>query len=403
MAEIIGFTQRKLEGLTCPAGKDRVFFRDREIAKLVLQVTGSGTRTFYVYMKIEGRPRYIKLGYFPEISVDQARKLASRHIGNIADGKNPAEERANARGEMEFEELFARYIKGHAEAKKKDKGEEDQAQYDRHLKDWAHRKLSSIKWEHVNALHAGLGKKHPYAANRLISLLSKVFNFAKKIGFTGENPARGIEKFPEQQRVRWLDADELARFRKALDAESDQLIADFIRAALFTAARRSNVQSMAWSDVSFGRREWTVAGEKTKNGDPLVVNLTDQAMEVLQRRWAVRIDNCPWVFPSHGKLGHLVEPKAAWKRILDAAKIKDFRLHDLRHTAASWAVSAGTSLPIIGEMLGHRSQQSTARYAHVRRAAAAAALQGATSAMMGISPVAEVKKSTGKGTKRKSA
>ena len=251
---------------------------------------------------------------------------------------------------MTFEDLFKRYMDGHAKPKKKDKGAEDQAQFDRHLADWKLRKLSDIKWEHVNTLHAKLGKSHPYAANRLMALLSKVFNYARKVGFAGDNPCRGIEKFPEQQRVRWLDSDEWERFRLALDADADKMMADFFRLAFFTAARRSNVQAMAWSAVNFGRREWTVAGEKTKNGDPLVVTLTDEALEVLRRRWEDRIEGNGFVFPSHGILGHIVEPKSAWARVLKRRmNIKDFRLHDLRHTMASWMASAGTSLPIVGQ------------------------------------------------------
>ena len=382
MSKAFGFTQSRIEKLTCPKGEKRIHVRDTQTRGLCVQVTAAGTKTFYLYAWIKGAARRIAIGKFPDITIDAARNIVQTHKGEIAKGNNPAEERNAARGEMTFDDLFTRYLNGHAKPKKKDKGAEDEAQYKLHLQSIKSRKLSEIKWEHINALHAKLGKKHPYAANRLLALLSKVFNYARKVGFTGDSPCKGIEKFPEQQRVRWLDADEMVRFRKSLDDDDDELMADFFRLALFTAAPRSNVQAMAWSNVNFGRREWTVSGEKTKNGDPLIVGLTDEALDVLRRRWEQRIQGNDHVFPSHGVHGHIVEPKAAWSRVLERAKIKDFRLHDLRHTAASWMASSGISLPIVGTALGHRSQQSTARYSHIRQAAAAAALQGATSAMM---------------------
>jgi integrase len=162
------------------------------------------------------------------------------------------------------------------------------------------------------------------------------------------------------------------------------MFADYFRLLLFTMQRRSNVAAMAWADVHFGRRQWTIAGEKTKNGDPLTVSLSDEAMEVLQRRWAQRDTDGLFVFPSRGASGHVEEPKGPWARVCQRAKITNLRIHDLRHTGASWMAIGGSSLPIIGKALGHKSMQSTARYSHVNKSAAAQAMQSATSAMAAL-------------------
>ena len=191
-----------------------------------------------------------------------------------------------------------------------------------------------------------MGEKNGhYAANRMLALLSSMFNNAKII----PNPSKGIKKFREEQRERFMDADELVRFKAALDADADEQMADYFRLLLFTMARRSNVAAMAWANVNFSKREWAVAGEKTKNGDPLIVSLAVEAMDVLKRRWKNRTQDQLYVFPGHGVSGHLEEPKGAWARILDCAKITNLRIHDLRHTGASWMAIGGCSLPIIGK------------------------------------------------------
>lgn len=389
------FTMARLEKVICPLGRGRIYFRDEKVSGLCLLVTARGAKSFYWYRKVNGQPERVHLGAFPEINVDTARDLCSKKNGKLAEGINPAEERRTQRNAMTLAELFGQYLETHAKPHKK-RWAEDVAIFERYFgkapehqkpgdkpapfSEWRNRRVNTINTEALRTLHVRIGADHGhYAANRVLALLSTMFNNAGMA-----NPAKGIKKFHEQQRERFLDAEELARFRQALDDEPEKAMADFFRLCLFTMARRGNVTGMRWADVSFGKLEWTVPGEKTKNGEQLVVSLTDAAIEVLRRRWAERLQNAAFVFPGFGQTGHLVEPKSAWERILKRAKIENFRVHDLRHTGASWMAIGGASLLIIGKALGHKSTQSTARYAHVNRSAAATALQSATTAMVAM-------------------
>lgn len=382
MSERFSFTHRRLDNAACPPDVDRVYFYDDAEPGLCLLATAKGAKSFYLLKKINGRTERIRLGGFPEISVDAARQAAKVKKGDIAKGINPAEQRRSVAAEMTLDELFKRYLEGHAKAKKRS-WEQDQKQYDRYLSGWKNRRLSAIRWDDVNTLHASLGKDHPYAANRLLALLSKLFNYAARLGYKGANPARGVERFPEESRERFIQPDEMARFFKALDSEPEKIMADFFRVLLFTGARRSNVQSMQWSEVNFGRRTWTIPGEKFKNGKACTVHITDQAMEALQRRWAERIEGNPHVFPSYGAEGHIVEPKMAWARILDSAKIDDLRIHDLRRTLGAFQAAANVSSTIIGKSLGHKAgSPATAVYARLNLAPVAAAVDLAAKAML---------------------
>jgi integrase len=413
MSERISFTRRRLDDAKCPEGKDRGWLYDTEEPGLCLLVTAAGAKSFYLYRKIDGRPERIRLGTYPDLSIDDARDAARIKKGDIAKGINPAQEKRAARGAMTLAELLTHFLDTFAKSHKK-RWADDVAMFNRYFgkpesdrtpKDkpasfpaWRNRTVNTITQHDVKVLHTKVGEKHgKYAANRLLALLSAMFNNA---GLA--NPTKGVKKFREQQRERFMDADEFPRFHKALDDEPDQDMADYFRLLLYTMQRRSNVAAMRWADVNFGKREWSLPGQTTKNGDPLTVSLTDEAMGILQRRWNGRRDGAVFVFASFGASGHLTEPKGAWKRILGRANITDFRIHDLRHTGASWMAINNTSLPIIGKALGHKSQQSTARYAHVNRSAAAQAAQTATAMMAGFAAPVVVKKQ-GKGKSKKSA
>jgi integrase len=193
------------------------------------------------------------------------------------------------------------------------------------------------------------------------------------------NPAARIELYRETPRERFLRADELPRFFKALDAEEDEDFRDFFKMALFTGARRGNVQSMRWPDVDLDAKTWTIPAEQFKTRKPMTVALSAEALDILKRRKKYAVNE--FVFASHGKRGHLVEPKGAWERIRAASGLKDLRIHDLRRTLGSWQAAAGASLPIIGKSLGHTQPTTTAIYSRLDLADVRASVETATAAI----------------------
>jgi len=350
----IRFTKAALERLPIPA-TGRVYTYDAATPSLAVCVTATGHRAFYLYKRVGGRPERIHIGKFPDLTVEQARKKADELKGDIARGVNPADRKCTARGMMTFGELFDAYLE-RAKLHKRTWGE-DQRQFDCHLSGWKTRKLSSITKADVAKLHAKTGKDTPYSANRLLALLSCVFNTAANdFGYEGANPCRGVKRFHEEKRDRFLLPDEMKRFFTALSAELDDTLRDFFWIALLSGARRGNCQSMRWDELNLSRGDWRIPGDKSKNREAMLIHLPPQAVEILNRRLAER-DGKParlrsvYVFGSYGKTGHLVEPKAAWARIRTAAKLPGLRMDDLRRTLASWQAIAGASLTIIGKSL----------------------------------------------------
>ncbi len=238
------------------------------------------------------------------------------------------------------------------------------------------------------------GTKHGhYAANRLLALVRAMFNVASAIGFEGHNPTAGVKKFKETSRDRYLQPDELPKFFASLDAEPNETLKDFFRVALFTGARRANVQAMKWDQLDLTAGVWRIPD--TKSGDPVLVHLSSVVVEVLKGR--KENSTSAWVFATHSKTGHLVEPKTAWRRLLHRAGLADLRPHDLRRTLGSFQAAAGASLLTIGKALGHKSQGATAVYARLDLDPVRTAVDAATALILAAATPKPAKKSKRKG------
>ena len=258
---------------------------------------------------------------------------------------------------------------------------EDNRQYEKFLKPWANRRLSSIKKSDVASLHAKIGRENgPYQGNRTLALIRAIFNRAGDLGFAGANPAAGVEKFPEVSRDRFLQADELKAFFNALAAESETWQGFFL-VSILCGARRANTQAMRWGDVDLERGLWLISADEAKAGKALCVPLSPQAIVILKGQREIS-GGSEWVFPSHGRTGHIVEVKGAWKRICTRAGLADIRPHDLRRSLGSWMAISGASLPVVGKALGHTQASTTQVYARLSLDPIKAAVTTAADAML---------------------
>ena len=362
-AKRINFTVTALQAIKAPA-TGRAWIYDTKVPGLTFMLTSTGAASFYVYKRMDGRPERFRLGGFPELSIEQARRLAQQRIGDYLDGKNPATAKRSARAAASFGDLFTLYIDMHAKPKKRT-WREDEAKYNQHLKQWASRKAGSITRDDVRALHVKIGKATPGAANRTLSLLSKVFAFA---GIT-PNPARGIERFPEHSRERFIEPHEVPAFFTALGKE-DQVWQDFFLCALLTGARSGNLQRMRWDNVDLPGMLWTIPETEFKTKRIMRIPLVPGVAEILKRRLAERGNGpdgkpCEWVFARSGG-DHVTQPHHAWERIRQNSGLKDIRVHDLRRSCGSWQAALGSNISVIGKSLGHSAISTTAVYSRVQ-------------------------------------
>jgi integrase len=337
----------------------QVFLRDSELAGFGIRITPT-RKTFILEKRMGGRPRRITLGPYPGLSVEDARDLAKEKIGDISKGKDPAQEIVDGRREPTLEDLVKIYEERHLPEKKS--ATNDSNQIKAYLTPWMSRRLSSIRRKDVASLHAKVGKESGrYAANRLISLLRKMFNLAHLWElFLGENPATGIQFFKEEKRDRFLKPDEIPGMMEALKREPNFYVRAAILTLLLTGQRKSEVLNMKWEDIDLESGTWRIPD--TKAGKPHYVPVPPHLLEMF-RTLPRTLDN-PYVFPGRNRR-HLVNVTKAWDRIRKEAKIEDVRIHDLRRTVGSWLASSGASLPLIGKTLGHTQPQTTAIYARM--------------------------------------
>jgi integrase len=379
MAKKINFTIATIKSLPEVKNGARDYYYDLKTPGLGIMVFSSGTKTFFLYKRVDGKPDKIKLGRFPDLSIEQARKLAIAGMNDIANGINPNKTKQILRVELSFGDLFQKFLHEHAKERKKS-WKNDESYYNCHLKTLEKRKLSTITRADFEKLHNSIKSKSGiYSANRSLSLANTMFSKAIDWGYIAHNPVDRIKKFQETARDRALQPEELEKFFDALSSEPNYIFRNYFYISLLTGARKRNVFAMRWDQLNLGTNpEWLIP--ETKNGEPLVVSLVPQAVAILNDIKSYHESN--WVFPSsYSKSGHIEEPKKIWKTILNRAGITNLRIHDLRRTMASWQVRTGANSFIIGKTLGHKSQQATAIYARVSKDVARESMENAVNAM----------------------
>lgn len=365
---------------------------DDRIPRFGLRVSNSGSKTYVLKFRLHGRQRWHTIGHHgkPKRSEDAdapgrvwtaeaARSEALRLLGLIESGIDPAQEKAHRRRAETLNQFAVRYVQKHVEANNKPRSvEETKRLLERtvlpKLGKYALRELTR---EHVRDFHASL-KQTPYLANRCLSLVAHMLGKAEEWGdlSDGSTICRRLPKFKEKARTRYLSGEEVTALGLALDeAERSGLnmhALTIIRLLLLTGARRKEIEALRWDEIQLERGVLELSDSKT--GEK-TVNLPQAAREILKAY--PREHGSPFVFPA----ASIRKPKAVgtnerpaahyqglnkvWMEVRKRAGLDDVRLHDLRHTYASFAVAGGLSLPLVGALLGHKRSATTERYAHL--------------------------------------
>lgn len=353
------FTKSDIEKLTSPE-KGVITYFDTGFRGLKLYVTANGVKTFFVRKMVNGRDERFILGQYPDLSIQNARDKALLTLSDLANGRNPNEEKKANRAEQKLGDLFIEFMERYSKKEKKS-WVYDQREIPKFYSDWFKRRLSDIKKTEIQRRHEKIRDENGlYQANRCLERIRAMYNKAIEWGWKGDNPTSGIKKFKEIKRDRFLQPNEAKDFFESLKLEENIIIRNYFYMALFTGARKTNVLEMRWEQIDMKSALWRIPD--TKNGEPVVVPLISYAMELL--RSMPRISE--WVFPnSKSKSGHIEDPKKAWNRILRRANIENLRIHDIRRTMGSWEALTGASMLVIGKSLGHKSTSATQVYARL--------------------------------------
>ena len=377
-------TKRTIEAFD--VRKSDYFVWDSELPGFGVRVLPSGRKKFVLQYRYGKTSRRMGIGQFGAITVDQARGLALQGLAKLRQDIDPLAEVRERRTAITVKEMSERFDAEHIAVHLKATTAKE---YRRNLKLFI---LPAIGQKRIlDVTRADIAKFHhdsrdrPYQANRNIEIISKMFNLAELWGLRpdGTNPRRHIKKYPEKKRERFFSEGELGAIGRVLDemeAERIELPSAIaaVRLLLFTGCRLREIMTLKWSYVDLDRSALHLPDSKT---GAKIVSIGNAAVEVLKK-----LDRDPDnVFVITGRVPgqHLTDLQPFWQRVRGRAGLKDARIHDIRHTFASVAVSNGMSLPIIGKLLGHTQVQTTARYAHLARAPQIEAANDITSLIAG--------------------
>ena len=379
-------TQKRLAKLHGQTGRREVI-RDDRVPGLQAELRPGGTVTFSVFRRRRGGgPVRVTIGTFPSITVQQARRQAASIVAKLAVGADP---RADAKEKVRrgttlgatFEAFLAAPTRSRSKRPKAPGTIQDyRLWWNKHLKHLNDRRLGDVKREELESLHDAIGNTcGKPVANRAITLLKGVFNFAIDQGHNLANPAARLRMFAEESRTRFLQRSELPAFLDALDRDPSEKFRDFVYLLLFTGQRRTTVQEMRWVDVDFERELWVIPHAKTgKHQVPLI----GEALQILRRRFEDRGDGDQFVLPGRHEKECLRTPQRQWRALCKRANIANLTMHDIRRSAASWQALGGVSLPTIGRMLGHKSPGVTMIYSRLDDEAVRTAMRSAAVAML---------------------
>jgi integrase len=368
---------------------------DSELPGFGCRVTPAGARSWVVeYRPGNGGRRVgkkrVTLGSVTTLLPDRARKAAKDVLARARLGEDVAGQRSARRQALTVSELSTRFMTEEIRPTRK---AGTSALYDlyfrRHVWPDIGAKLGrDVTRTELAQLHRKIGKTAPVTANRVLTLISAMLSWAIKLGelSDGPNPAKGISRFKEQAKERFLSAEELARLGDALreaetvglpwDGSGSKVFAKHsprpehrltklsphvtaaIRLLLFTGCRLREILHLKWAHVDFERGMLFLPDSKTGR-KPVV--LAAPAVTVLQD--LPRMDD--YVVSGNDLKRPRHDLQRPWRAITARAGLSGLRIHDLRHSFAAIGAGSGFSLPIIGKLLGHRNLETTNRYAHL--------------------------------------
>ncbi len=205
-------------------------------------------------------------------------------------------------------------------------------------------------------------------ARHTIAMLKSVFAYAIDRELLDKNPCHGVKLQPIVQRERYLTQAEARRLGDALaewEARGEALNAiRIIRLLSLTGARRGEILELRWSEIDFERGFLRLDATKSGKSIRPISGAAQKLLAEAPREHSI------WVFPDAKGNGPYQGLPKIWNKVREEADLEDFRMHDLRHSFASFGAANGLSLPVIGALLGHKNVSTTQRYAHLTDIAA---------------------------------
>lgn len=382
--------KKLVDDLSPDVGRE-IMVWDDDVRGFGVRVRPSGIKSYVAVYRHGGRKRWFTIGeHGSPWTPDKARAKAVAILLAAKNGADPQEEKVKAREKVEtVGELIDLYLRDgpiDKPNKRPRSWETDRSNLNRHVRVLiGSRTAASLTARDIAELQRNVAsgksrqdiktKKRGRAivrggagiAARAVTALAAMLQWAEKRELIAKNPARGIQKFKSEPRERYLTREELVKLLDTIDAmvASQQLKsadAAIFKLLIYTGCRKLEIVGLRWDEIDFPRNSIALSNDRSKTGAKRVP-LNSMAIAEL-KKIPRRADH---VFPAaKGQSGHVANIHHVWERVRAEAGMPDLRMHDLRHSFASFAVETGESLYILQRALGHKKAVTTQRYAHLR-------------------------------------
>jgi len=381
---VLPLRSQSLQALTCLPGRGRTDYRDSQCKGLLLEVRASGGRTWYLaYVNKRGQRRQLRLGDLRDLSLSQARTLADRHRTQVAMGEDPGEALNALKHVPTFSAFVEEQLLPHLKLTKRSWSCDWSVLKCHLLPAFGTKTIDAITRTDVLAFQ--VGKLEAGLAAGTVYKLMVLLRYSLKLAIEWDVPglaSNPCTKVPlpkvNDERQRFLSQEEAQRLLSAVRGSSNAHLEAIVTFLLLTGARKRECLDAKWEHVHWQQRRWFIP--VTKTGHPRHLPLSDGAMLML-RRLQLTTGASPWLFPNPATGKPYQSIFNSWNTARRQAGLADVRIHDLRHSFASFLINDGRSLYEVQQLLGHRNSSMTQRYAHL---ADATLLEASNSASVAI-------------------
>lgn len=379
-------TKRLVDATHPGAVEKRVW--DTEVKGFVLRVFPNGRKSYGVKYRIGARQRWMTIGdHGSPWTAEEARDRAKDVLRTAEDGDDPQGIKEERRKAVTVDDLIELYlVEGRAAkpTKKESSWAYDASCLRRHVSPLIGKQpAAELVRSDIERLQADVKagktarqfktKKRgvariaggPVIAGGVVRSFSSMMSWAEREGIIRSNPCKGVKTVRPTKRERYLNGEEMRRLFQAADelVEEKEIVPSFaaaIRLLALTGARRAEILELRWSEVDLERARIVLPRERSKTGEK-IIPLTTAACDLIRAQPKSK----DYVFPGRGGRGPLIGVSHRWATVRARAKLPGLRMHDLRHSFASFAVANGASLFLVGKALGHTQATTTERYAHL--------------------------------------
>jgi integrase len=373
----IKLTATLVKNLPVPIRKE--VYRDTEVIGFGVEIRASGEATYWFYCQINGRLRQLRIGRLQDLTFEQAKREAKRLRSEVTLGRDPHAEKVERRAVPTYAEL-ARQHAEHAKTYQR-RPEGTEVILRRLVKQFGKLPINQITSQAIEQFLAKLRETLAMSTvDKIRVTFHRSFVLAEKWGLPGSerNPLKSVGRPKyDGKRETYVTREEAAKLLKACGESKNPMLSPIVRLLLLTGARKRELLDAKWEHVSVERRAWHVPDSKT--GKARYIPLSQAALDVISG--LPRFPGCPWLVPNPDTRQPFDNIKNGWAAARKAAGLPGLRIHDLRHSAASFMVNSGVDLYAVGRILGHADHQSTMRYAHLANDTLLAAVEAGAAKM----------------------